>query len=74
MVRDINRIMGYSVSEISGIEYLERVMIITTSNAIGKPNIRDLVVIAINLVVEAMVSIQAVSTETRSQKGRISSL
>ena len=32
--------MECSVTEISGIEYLEGVMIITTSNAIGKPKIR----------------------------------
>lgn len=57
--------MEYSVTEISGIDYLEGVMITTTSNAIGKAKIReDLVVITINLVV----SIKAVKTETRSQK------
>lgn len=48
-----------------GLNILEGVMIMTTSNAIGKPKIKeDMVVITINLVV----SIKAVSTETRSQK------
>lgn len=57
--------MEYSVTEISEIEYLEGVMITTTSNVIGKPKIReDLVITTINLAV----SIKAVSIETRSQK------